>query len=118
MYAPTFVADYIQRFGKPAKCDFDAHRGLREGEELRTISTVRVLRKVTISLTVKYDQVMYLLDDTPENRGLNHTDIDLFEFSNGDIEIQSNGSRWKRHPSPKRQDTSLCLSSIRESESR
>jgi hypothetical protein len=33
--------------------------------------------RVTKSLTVQYDRVMYLLDDTPANRKLVHRYIDM-----------------------------------------
>ncbi|WP_347557360.1 ISNCY family transposase [Robbsia sp. KACC 23696] len=90
-YAPSFIADYNRRFGKPPKSDHDAHRSVRNDEILSSILTVRVLRKVTQTLTVQYDRVMYLLEDTPANRTLIHTYIDVFEFPDGEVEIQSHG---------------------------
>ena len=48
------------------------HRGLREDEDLRQVLAYRVPRKVTHSLTVQYDRVMYLLEDTLANRRLIH----------------------------------------------
>jgi len=90
-YAPSFIADFNRRFGKPAKSDHDAHRPLRSDEILRSILTVRVLRKVTAKLTVQYDRVMYLLETTPSNRLLVDRYVDVFEFSNGVIEILANG---------------------------
>ncbi len=59
-YAPSFIADYNRRFAKPARSPHDAHRPMRDDEVLRSILTVRVLRKVTNTLTVQYDRVMYL----------------------------------------------------------
>ena len=90
-YVPSFVADFNRRFGKPPKSDHDAHRPLREDEVLRSILTVRVLRKVTARLTVQYDHVMYLLQPTPSNQLLVDRYVDVFEFSNGEIEILANG---------------------------
>lgn len=34
-YVPSFIADYNQRFGKPPKSDYNAHRPVREDEILR-----------------------------------------------------------------------------------
>src|ERR1700712_4835416 len=90
-YAPHFIADFNGRFGKPAKSDHDAHRPLRGDERLRWILTVRVLRKVTARLTVQYDRVMYLLETTPSNQLLVDRYVDVFEFSDGTIEILANG---------------------------
>jgi len=54
-WAPSFVADFNRRFGKPPRSDHDAHRLLRDDEDLRQILAYRVPRKVTNSLTVQYD---------------------------------------------------------------
>lgn len=90
-YAPAFIADYNRRFGKPPRSDYDAHRVVRDDELLASILTVRVLRKVTNSLTVQYDRVMYLLEDSAANRALIHRYVDVFEFPDGNVEIQCHG---------------------------
>ncbi|RQS02738.1 ISNCY family transposase, partial [Burkholderia sp. Bp8991] len=90
-YAPSFMAAYNARFAKPPKSSFDAHRPLRDDESLELTLTWRELRKVTKSLTVQYDRVMYLLDDTPENRKLIHRYIDVWEYPDGRIELRTEG---------------------------
>jgi hypothetical protein len=90
-YAPSFIADFNRRFGKPPRSDHDAHRPLREDEELQQILAHRVARKVSNSLTVQYDRVMYLLEDCPENRGLIHQYIEVIEYPTGVIEVQAQG---------------------------
>jgi hypothetical protein len=90
-YAPCFMADYNARFAKPPRSSFDAHRPLREDESLDRILTWRVLRKVTNVLTVQYDRVIYLLEDTPANQALIHRYIDVVEYPDGTIEIWANG---------------------------
>ena len=62
-YAPCFMAAYNARFAKSPKSSFDAHRPLRD-ENLDLPMMWRETRRVTKSLTVQYDRVMYLLDDT------------------------------------------------------
>src|SRR5471032_1334545 len=57
-YAPSFIAEFNRRFGKPPKSDYDAHRPMRANEDLRQILAYRVPRKVTNALTVQYDRVM------------------------------------------------------------
>ncbi|WP_176055666.1 ISNCY family transposase, partial [Paraburkholderia caribensis] len=61
-YAPCFIAAYNARFAKPPKSAFDAHRPLRDDEDLDRLMTWRETRRVTKSLTVQYDRVMYLLE--------------------------------------------------------
>ena len=91
-YAPAFIAVYNARFAKPPKSTFDAHRPLRDDEDLDTILTWRELRRVTKSLTVQYDRVMYLLEDTPANRKLIHRYIDVWEYPDGRIEVRADGT--------------------------
>ncbi|KVD82942.1 ISNCY family transposase [Burkholderia ubonensis] len=90
-YAPSFMAAYNARFAKPPRSDFNAHRPLRDDEDLDMLLTWRETRRVTKSLTVQYDRVMYLLDDTPEHRKLIHRYIDVWEYPDGRIEIRADG---------------------------
>ena len=91
-YAPSFMAAYNVRFARPPKSDFDAHRPLRADENLDQLMTWRETRRVTKSLTVQYDRVMYLLEDTPANRKLIHRYIDVWEYPDGRIEIRADGA--------------------------
>ncbi|MEM5352323.1 ISNCY family transposase [Paraburkholderia caribensis] len=90
-YAPCFVAAYNARFAKPPKSAFDAHRPLRADENLDLLMTWRETRRVSKALTVLYDRVLYLLDDTPDNRRLVHRYIDVWEYPDGRIEIRADG---------------------------
>ncbi|WP_415750532.1 ISNCY family transposase [Burkholderia sp. BCC1993] len=90
-YAPSFIAMYNARFAKPPKSDFNAHRPLRNDENLDRLLTWRETRRVSKSLTVLYDRVLYLLDDTLENRKLIHRYIDVWEYPDGRIEIRADG---------------------------
>ncbi|SOE63596.1 Transposase [Burkholderia sp. D7] len=91
-YAPHFMADFNGRFGKVPKSTFNAHRPLRDDEDLDLILTSRVPRRVSNSLTVQYDRVIYMLADTVENRSLIHKYLDVFEYPDGRIEIRVNGA--------------------------
>jgi hypothetical protein len=90
-WAPCFMAAYNARFAKPPKSGFDAHRPVRCDENLDLVLTWREPRKVTKSLTVRYDRVMYLLADTPENRKLIDRYIEVWEYPDGRIEIRADG---------------------------
>ncbi|MBW0451292.1 ISNCY family transposase [bacterium M00.F.Ca.ET.228.01.1.1] len=90
-YAPSFIADFNRRFAKPPASGHNAHRGLREDEDLRQVLAYRVPRKVTHALTVQYDRVMYLLEDTLANRRLIHEYVEVVEYPNGSIEVQADG---------------------------
>lgn len=90
-YAPSFMAAYNARFAKPPRSAFDAHRPQRDDEDLDQLLTWREARRVSKSLTVLYDRVLYLLDDTPANRKLIHRYIDVWEYPDGRIEIRADG---------------------------
>ena len=49
-------------------------------------------RRVWKVLTVQYDRVIYLLEDTVANRSLVHNYLDVFEYPDGRIEIRANGA--------------------------
>jgi transposase len=88
-YAPAFMAAYNARFAKAPRSTYDAHRPLRADEDLDGLMTWRETRRVTKALTVQYDRVMYLLDDTLENRRLIHRYIEVWEYPDGRIEIRA-----------------------------
>ncbi|CAB3671332.1 ISNCY family transposase [Trinickia soli] len=88
-WAPSFMAAYNARFAKPPKSSFDAHRPLRDDEDLDLLMTWRETRRVTKSLTVQYDRVMYLLEDTLPNRKLIGRYIEVWEYPDGRIEIRA-----------------------------
>lgn len=91
-YAPTFIADYNQRFSKPPRNDFDTHRALRCDEDLDLIFTVRETRRVSNSLTLQYDKRLYLLTDTQAARSLIRHHADIYEYPDGRIEVRANGA--------------------------
>ncbi|HWL72973.1 MAG TPA: ISNCY family transposase [Burkholderiaceae bacterium] len=90
-FAPHFMADFNARFAKPPRRDFNAHRPVRDDEDLELIFTWRLQRKVSLSLTLQHDRVIYLLEDTPANRGLIHRYIDVLEYPDGRIELRADG---------------------------
>ncbi|MFS8934796.1 ISNCY family transposase [Cupriavidus taiwanensis] len=91
-FAPHFIADFNARFAKVPKRDFDAHRPLRGDEDLARIFSWREWRKVSQSLTLQYDKVMYLLADRPEHRRLIHRYIEVAEYPDGRIELWADGA--------------------------
>jgi hypothetical protein len=92
VYAPHFIADFNNRFGKAPKSDYNAHRPLRDDEDLDSVLTSRASRCVSNALTVQYDRVLYLLDDSPVTRALIHHYLDVYEYPDGRIEIVANGT--------------------------
>lgn len=69
-----------------------SHRITRTLRNPRRAGSTRTGHCVTKSLTVQYDRVMYLLEDTPANRKLIHRYIDVWEYPDGRIEVRANGT--------------------------
>lgn len=90
-FAPHFIADFNARFAKPARRDFDAHRPVRDDEDLELIFTWRLQRKVSLSLTPQHERMIYLLRDTPANRKRIHRYIDVYGYPDGRIELRADG---------------------------
>jgi hypothetical protein len=98
-YLPVFQEDYNRRFARPALNHFDAHRPMREGEDLDEIFAVQELRKVTESLTVNHNRVIYVLEDTVENRRLRGHQVTIYEHEDGTLRIGHAGRtlRFRAH---------------------
>ena len=90
-YTPTFMAAYNARFAKTPRSTFDAHRPLRDDEDLDAILTWRVMRKFSDSLTLQNDRVIYLLDNTKANRRWIGRYLEVWEYPDGRIEIRADG---------------------------
>ncbi len=90
-YMPTFIAEYNGRFAKEPRGSHDAHRAVREDENLDLIFAWREQRKVTQTLTLHYDRKMYLLEDSPQTRRLIQKYIDVVQYPDGRIELHAAG---------------------------
>ena len=91
-YLPLFMADYNRRFAKPARSDFDAHRAVRDDEDLTLVLTWREPRRVSKSLTLQYDKRLYVLHDTPQTRALAGRYVEIYHYPDGRIEVRSEGA--------------------------
>jgi len=65
-FLPEFMADYNERFGRPAKNAHDAHRPLRSDEDLSRIFTLQEERTMSRNLVVHFKRVSYLVEPGPE----------------------------------------------------
>jgi Helix-turn-helix domain len=90
-FMPTYVADYNTMFAKVPRETYDAHRPVREDEDLDLIFTWREQRKVTSNLTLHYERKLYLLPDTPQNRRYAAKYLDVYQYPDGKIEIRAAG---------------------------
>ena len=90
-FMPLFIADYNQRFAKPPKSGHDRHRPVRPDEDLELILAWQEPRCVSKSLTLQYDKVLYLLDDTPGSRALAGQYVTVCHYPDGRVEPRAHG---------------------------
>ncbi len=87
-YLPTFQADYNRRFGREPLSRHDAHRPLRDGEDLDLIFSWQEERKLSRNLTFQYRRVMYLVEPGPETLTLVGERCRVHEHQDGRIEVR------------------------------
>lgn len=91
VYAEEFMVDYNQRFAKTPRHDFDVHRPLENDDDLTAFFTWREPRRVSKSLTVQYDKMLYLIEDTELSRKAIGKYIDVWHYPDGRKELRLNG---------------------------
>jgi transposase len=86
-YLPEFQADYNARFGRDPASAHDAHRPVRDDENLARTFTWQEDRKLTRNLTLHYKRVLYLVEPGPDTLGLAGETCGVHEAADGGIEI-------------------------------
>lgn len=88
---PAFMDDYNSRFAKPPRNDKNLHRGLAPSETLEDILVWREERTVSKCLTIQYDKVVFLLEQTDLSRTLAGKRVDVSEYPNGRVMVTYEG---------------------------
>lgn len=83
--------DYNRRFAKAPRRAFDVHRELDVDDDLDMVFNWREARKVSKSLTVQYDKVLYLIEDSEFSRRAIGKYIDVWHYPDGHKELRLNG---------------------------
>jgi transposase len=92
-YLPEFQADYNERFAREPRSPHDAHRPVREDEDLKRIFTWQEERKLSKNLTLHYKRVTYLVAPGPETLPLVGNRCRVYEHEDGRIEVRHEGQR-------------------------
>ncbi|MBM7189923.1 ISNCY family transposase [Citrobacter freundii] len=90
-FAEEFMNDYNRRFAKAPRQEFDVHRELDVDDDLDMVFNWREARKVSKSLTVQYDKVLYLIEDSEFSRRAIGKYIDVWHYPDGHKELRLNG---------------------------
>lgn len=91
LFLPAFVADYNARFGKEPRNAKDLHRPLTSDDRLDQAFAWREERTVSHNLTIQYDRVLFLLEQSDVTRGLARKRVMVSDYPDGRLIITYNG---------------------------
>jgi len=89
-FLPEFIEDYNERFGKTARDPENAHRPMREGDDLERIFARRTIRKLSKSLSFHYEGTVYQLKPRSPNR-FRSTHVTILERMGKPLLIECGG---------------------------
>src|ERR1700710_258674 len=94
-FLPSFVANYNDRFAKPAARDQDFHRSVDPRQDLDQILCWREQRQVSHQLVVNYSRMKLTLKPEGLAVRLRGKMVEIYDFPDGRLEI-----RWKGRSLP------------------
>ena len=90
-FADEFTANYNAKFEKPAKNPKDVHRPLASHDRLDGSMCVKSHRTVSNSLTLLYDKVMFILEESDITKELPRKRVTVCDYPYGRLEIEYEG---------------------------
>ena len=90
-FLPAFMEDYNRRFATEPRSDKDLHRPLAEPDQLDEAFVWKEERTVSNSLTLPYDQVLFILEPNEVTRPLARKRVMVFDYPDGRLAIKHNG---------------------------
>jgi transposase len=91
-YAPEFMADFNRRFGKAPRNPKDMHRPFAAHENLDGAMCRKEIRKLSQSLTLRYDKVMFILDPTDLATAPAGKKVIVCDYPDGRLEVTHEGT--------------------------
>lgn len=89
-YLPTFLAKYNYQFGKKAKSSFNAHRSLKQKENLEHILCEKNTRKVSKNLEISFEGKIYQLKASQYRNRLQGKKIIIIRTLNEELVMKYN----------------------------
>jgi hypothetical protein len=90
-FLPAFMADFNRRFAKTPFSDKDLHRPLTEPDELDDVFAWQEERTVSRSLTLQYDQVLFILEPNETTLSLTRQRVTVYDYPDGRLAIKHKG---------------------------
>lgn len=88
-YMPTFIEAFNAKFSKEPRNERDMHRPLTELDSLDGSLCHKEERTLSNSLTLRYDNVLFILDKTDLAISLARKRVTVCDYPDGRLEIQS-----------------------------
>ena len=89
-FLPGFMAKFNEKFGKEPVNSKNMHRELLPHEDLNEVFSWQEKRTLSKNLTLQYDKVLYLIEETLDNRSLARNKVTVFDYFDGTIKIKFN----------------------------
>jgi hypothetical protein len=90
-FLPNFLADDNTRFAKPPRDAKDLHRPLSRHDVLDEILAWREERTVSANLTLQYDKVVFLLDESEIAFDARNKQVTVIDYPDGRLAIRHKG---------------------------
>jgi transposase len=90
-FLPAFMADYNARFAKAPFNDKDLHRPMKPSDRLEEAFTWRAERTLSQSLTLQYDNIMFMIEPSEFAQGAIGRRVEVVDFPDGRLEVRYKG---------------------------
>ena len=90
-FLPTFMADYNARFAKAPFNDKDLHRPMTPRDRLDEAFTWRAERTLSQSLTLQYDNILFMIEPSEFAQGAIGKRVEVVDFPDGRLEVRYKG---------------------------
>ena len=88
---PTFMEDYNTRFARKPRNDVDRHRALSDTDSPTNAFAWKEDRTVSNSLTLQYDNVIFILEPSDIANGLRRNRVTVSDYPDGRLVISHKG---------------------------
>jgi hypothetical protein len=92
-FLPIFIEQYNNKFGKEPRDAEDAHRPMKEKDNLERIFAYRLTRKLSKSLSFQYEGIIYQMEPKLPNRFRN-THVTIFVRPGKPLIVESGGKEY------------------------
>jgi transposase len=89
-FLPQFITAFNDKFSKKPVNSKNMHRDIFEHENLNEIFSWQEERSLSKNLTLQYNKVLYMIEDTLDNRQLAKNKVTVYDYYDGTIKIKHN----------------------------